>query len=258
MSTTWEHQKLEFPRPRGWPVAYADLYRLGRGEGPAPALVYVGGAAPVSAYLERRHSAPDPVAAQARAAWMALGLQRLDLLVCPCPVNTWLDDEDEDTGPRGQEWMVAHLDRDLLPALGPPPTTLGFVGYSAGAAFALYLGAVYQARAVATLGGAGLIRLLIPPPPSHADRDPDAPFDARRELAKLLAAGSAQGWAGLELGLFRNTGDQADAPADIARHTRPPLVARPQPAQPGGHEFEHYAANGVAAAAFGFVLRRLG
>lgn len=229
------HRKLHFPREPGRIAPYASLYRLGDPALPGPAVVYLGGAISLAVYRERSGTEPAPVRLAFEAALAEVPRPRVDLLVCPCPADTRLPGESEPVGP---VWMEHHWDEELAPALGAAPTALGLVGYSAGAIHALHLGAVAGAKAVATLGGAGLVR---------AARTP--------ELARLL---SQAGGAGLEVGVYRNAEDGADEPADVVKAIPLEVWARAEPARPGGHAFADYAGNGSARGAFRFVLERLG
>jgi len=201
-------------------------------------LVYVGGAAGLTKYQARLGTEPSAIRQVIEVALAAVRLPRLDVLICPGPEDSRLPGE---ATPVGLPWFEDHWDRELAQALGQAPTAVGLVGHSAGAAFAIHMGVVLEAPAVATLGGAGAMQAL---------RDP--------ELARLVASLDADGWRGCDVALYRNSGDESDDPAVVAKALRGPLRPHPMAAGRGGHKFEYYASNGAAAAAFRFVMERLG
>jgi dienelactone hydrolase len=123
---------------------------------------------------------------------------------------------------------------ELLPAIGGPPhTAMAFVGYSFGAHLvtSLALGEE-RARALATLGGAGIAR-------------------AARAAGTVVASR-------LAVAMFHNAGDELPPPATAVSAFDPRLAPWVMPARPGGHGFQSYASNGSVAEAFGFALDLLG
>lgn len=237
MLETMRHTKLLFPRDRGRQPVFASHYQLGDPATPGPALVYIGGAISADTYRERTTEEPVPIRRELERALAEVATPRLDVLVCPCPLDTRLPDED---APAGPAWFEHHWDQELAPALGDEPTALGLVGVSAGAAFAIHLGVVLEARAIALLAAVGV---------AEAVRSP--------ALAALLAALVDEGWSGLDVAAFTNQDDMAPPPARLAAVAPRALRVRAMPQRPGGHPFADYAANGSVAAAFRFVLERL-
>ena len=111
---------------------YANLYRFGAVDGRRPLLVYIGGSINTETYVERAGGEPLEVLAQLQVATQGQGLAGHDFLVCPAPPKAW------ETGVLGQDFL-RHFRRDLLPKLGESPSTIGLVGYSAGAYLAAYV-----------------------------------------------------------------------------------------------------------------------
>jgi hypothetical protein len=223
---------LRFARGSGRLDAYANLYRVGDGGGAAPLLIYVGGAIGRDEYVARMATEPIAVRDVVAAALAGLAAPRLDVLVCPSPIDTRLPGEDE---PAGFDYLEHHVVHELLPAIGAEPSALGLVGYSAGAACAVHLAIVLEACAFATLGAARALALP--------------------ELRRVASRNAGAGWR-VEAAVFRNQGDESDEPAVLARRLAP-IAARVPPSRPGGHPFVDYARNGAAAAAVRFVLERL-
>jgi hypothetical protein len=223
------HRKLKFERPEGQLAPYADHYRFGEGEGPAPLLVYVGGAIDKATYLERSNTAPEVVRAPFARAWAGSGLPVVDLLVCPCPMET-----------RGEgfEWFPGHLDDEVEPCLPAKPTARGFVGFSAGASQALYTALLDDdVRVAAVLGSAGVTRVV-------------------KDLENVLNERLRQDLP-LELALFHNAGDNVQAPATYRAALRSPLQPTVMASRAGVHSFRDYVGNGSVEATFRFVLERL-
>lgn len=231
------HQKLVFPRDRGRLPVFASHYRLGEPGTPGPALVYVGGAITTDTYRERMTQEPEPIRHELARALTEIPLPRLDVFVCPCPIDTRLPGEDTPAGPA---WLEHHWDQELAPVLAAEPTALGLVGVSAGAALAVHLGVVLEARAVAILAAVGVAEALRAP-----------------AMAALVTALVDDGWDGLDLAAFTNQDDLAPPPARLAAAAPRALRVQAMPQRPGGHPFADYAANGSVAAAFRFVLARL-
>lgn len=222
---------LRFARGEDRVDAYANLYRVGDVSTAGPLVVYVGGAVGVPTYVERMSTEPVVLRDVLADALARSAAPRLDVLFCPCPVDTRRRGE---TKAAGCEWFETHLDDELIPSLGVAPTALSFIGYSAGAIFAAHLAIVTEASALVTIGGAGLVRALSNP-----------------ELTALRRENQNGGWR-LRAALFRNMGDHADEPADAARLLGVPGAA--MPARPGGHPFVDYIDNGTAAEAFRFAI----
>jgi hypothetical protein len=230
------HQKLRFPRGPGRIEVYASLYRLGDLAGPRPVLVFIGGAATRANYLARIETEPVPIRMEVEKALGAVAIHTLDVLVCPGPQDTRLPGE---TRSAGLSWFEDHWDSELAPALGASPSAVGFVGYSAGAAYVMHMAVVLEAKAVAVTGGAGTAEAVLMP-----------------EVASLLHTLMDEGWS-CDVGIFGNQGDQAPDPTSVARQLRPPFRPYPMPQQVGGHDFADYAVNGSVESAFRFVLERL-
>jgi hypothetical protein len=125
-----------------------------------------------------------------------------------------------------------------MPAAGGEPSALGCVGYSAGGPLATFVGVLSGARDVALFGAAGMKA-------------------AAAEVRRFVECARRDGDPLPGVLLHRNDGDQVDDPLDVRRWLAG-LDAQVAGARHGGHDFRHYAANGTVAAAFGFVLRRLG
>jgi hypothetical protein len=219
--------KLRFNRDPQRPKAFADLYRFGSATDRAPLVVYVGGAIGRREYDARSRTAPDPIAREFARAVDAAHCERVDLLVCPCPV---------DTGGEGYDGFVAHFDDELVPATGTTPAVWGCVGYSAGAAFAAYLAVIGEARAAAVFGAAGL-------------------HDAFSQGRNVLDLAAREGHHPT-LALFRNDADQT-ADSDAVPSWMRGLDVTAMGKRPGAHRFSDYASNGTVADAFRFVLERL-
>jgi hypothetical protein len=226
------HRHLVFPREPPRVPWYANLFRFGEPAGAAPLIVYVGGATTREKYLARSAPAPEhPVMREAAKVIAAsagrLRLRALNLLVCPCPLET---------GGQGPEAFVDHLDHEVEPQLTGAPVAVGLVGYSAGAEHATHAAIIGGARALAVFGGTGVVQTA-------------------RQLRKVVDAGAREGRR-LAIALFRNGGDETPEPAVVARSLRA-FDVHPFPAAPGDHEFRSYAANGTVAAAFRFVVERV-
>lgn len=200
---------------------YLNRYRFGAA-GPAPLVMYFGGAITPAVYEARRTSAPTPIAAafdRARG-----GQRRADLVISPCPLD---DGGDPDA------WLGEIL--DVVRAETGTPVALGCVGYSAGAGLALRLAVLEEARAVAVFGAAGASNAL---------------DDLRVVLAQRATP--------LPLGWWMNLGDPLGLRGtEWARGFAGSISLSPS-ARPGQHPFADYDANGSAEDAFAFVLERLG
>lgn len=220
---------LEFHREPPLKRPYANLYRFGAEQTPGPVVVYLGGFVTAEVWEARRRTAPTAIVEQFEVARVRTGCARVDLLVCPCPVNT---------EGLGDEWVLDHYDDELAPTLKTSPTALGCVGYSAGAGLATTLALFNEARALAVIGAAGLTRTLGPHRP-------------------MLEAWAREGREPLEADWFMNDQDPGgiEAPA-LAR--LPPALRFRQRRAAGTHAFSDYAANGSVAGAFRCVLERLG
>lgn len=222
-------EKIDIDRGPGRLPAYASLYRFGIQDVPAPLIAYVGGAQTVDAYMARRHTHPEPVAACLRRALRDRPLPALDALLCPCPM---------DTDGEGFDGFFDHFCRDLLPRVGRTPTAFGFVGHSAGAACAVHLAILTRARAAGVFGGTGVAERVL-------------------DLQMVLEKAAKEGWEGFPLVIMRNTGDGTIAPSELAKRIPEPLHAVPRKQLRGAHSFSDYAKNETAAGAFLFVLQYL-
>lgn len=212
--------------PAGLPGRpYLNLYRFGSA-GPAPLVVYLGGAVTPAVYEARRASAPTVIAAAFDRARRAVGGPRVDLAISPCP----LDDGGDPEG-----WVTDLLDA-VVAQLGAP-TALGCVGYSAGAGLSLRLATLEDARAAAVFGGSGVARVL-------------------EELEAVLARRAAERGP-LPVGWWMNLADPLGlAGTDWIRRFAT-SIALVTSARPGQHPFADYDANGSVEAAFRFVLEHL-
>jgi hypothetical protein len=108
-----------------------------------PLVLYIGGAISPVVYEERRHTPPDAVGEVFERARQITETRNVDLVVCPCPIDTDGD---------GEAWIADHFD-EIVERLGASPPAWACVGSSAGAGYALLLGAP-EARALALLGPA--------------------------------------------------------------------------------------------------------
>ena len=220
-------RKLEFHRAPPEPADYATLYRVGAPSGPAPLVVYVGGALSDQEREARRYGEPVAVQNEIEAAIRQVPVPRVDVLVCPAPVTS------REPGHGAREQFIDHLQDELIPALeAPAPSALAFVGNSFGACIATYAAlSIENARALVTFAGTGIA-------------------DSARE---------AQPWLPKDLAIkfFWNLEDLAPRPDTYA----PILAARYRavivPPRAGAHPFEDYAANGSVRDAFAFALEHL-
>ena len=117
-------------------------------------------------------------------------------------------------------------------------STLGCVGYSAGAAYATYLAIVNDARALVSIGGVGAV---------------DAAELGRPILDRLMREGKA----GPDVALLQNEGDPDAGLEWVSGRLPRPLRVVTTVRGRGGHRFVDYARNGSVAAGFRFVLDRL-
>lgn len=232
MHSPTSHRHLVFPRDPPRVLWYANLFRFGARDGTAPLVTYIGGATGRETYLARSGPAPEHPVMHEFAKALATSRARfraVDLLVCPCPLET---------AGQGEDGFLDHFDAELLRELPEQPSVLAFVGYSAGAGYATHLAIVNEdARALAVFGGVGATQVA-------------------RTLSPVLESSVRDGRR-LSVALYRNSGDGTASTADSARALTLCDVS-PFPPAPGGHEFASYAANGTVPAAFRFVLDRLG
>jgi hypothetical protein len=229
--------------------AYADAYTAPPGTAPRPLVVYVGGAISEAEYERRRETPPEPVRAEFQTA--AGPQPEADLLVCPFPPPSRTPSDGgapSIRGPDGVEvlpdtaWQsllrkrfLFHLVGELLRARKAPlPTSLSFVGFSAGAYLAVGLALdLPRGRGAAIVGGTGMAEALAQSPPESGlgrsflaiagEKDPLAPRTG--EWERLLRR------RGL-LGECRSV--------------------------PAGHSFAEYAGCGALRDAFGFAHRLAG
>lgn len=221
--------QLEFDHepPRVRP--FANLFRYGAVQGPAPLVVYVGGSIGKDEYEARRRTEPIFVVDEFEKALTSNPLPRVDLIICPCPIETSED---------GLDTFIEHFDRELLPALGDEPTAVGCAALSAGAGYAVHLAIVAEARALAIFGGAGTLEVA-------------------KKNRLLLEQMQRDGVRPPDIVLFHNVDDHLPKPQDFVRQLPPPLRAKAAPLRLGVHSFRDYAKNGSVADAFGFLLQRL-
>jgi pimeloyl-ACP methyl ester carboxylesterase len=219
-------RRLEVPRPPREVPDYANLYRYGEG-GPAPLLVYVGGATSLEKWLERFHTEPLEVVGEVRRALDSFPFARLDALICPSgpPIPGGSGNHTED--------FFEHFETELLPRLeAPTPSAIAFVGYSYGAGLATYLALGLEAsRALVTVGGTGVVT---------------AAEAARPYVPKKI-----------DITLFANSDDQVPQPHLVAaglKRLMQPLSARAMPPREGGHKSADYLRNGTLADAFRAAL----
>ena len=210
--------------PPDKPGPYANLYRFGI-DSRVLRVVYVGGAVSRATYEERRHTAPTMIAASFARARARVTTAPVELLCCPCPL---------DTGEHGTEWILEHH-QDIESVLGSAEE-IAAVGYSAGASYATTL-ALFEdrARALAVFGAAGMAATI----------DELRPVIAQRRSPPLPCAA------------FSNTGDPVCAQGDAWARRHPEALAATVRRAPGGHPFADYEANGSVVAAFAFVLEHL-
>lgn len=218
---------LEFDRPAGHTRPYANLYRFGR-DGPAPLVFYVGGLISRAEYEKRRRTEPAALVQAFETARANLGLVRVDLVLCPCPVET---------GEDGVEWILDHFD-EVCCALGRAPSALGCVGYSAGAAYAVHLAVLENAHGLATYGAAGLPAALAALRPM---------LDARGRAVQER----------LSFGYFMNDADPLGEGGTAWMQQYGGAIEFHSRRGRGGHGFEDYVASGFVTDAFAFVLERL-
>jgi len=219
---------LEFQQDAGRISPYAHLYRYGDTQAPGPLILYVGGSIAAAEYERRRSTAPTAILEQFDAAHRRAALPRVDLIICPCPVDTDGD---------GLDWMADHLDLELTPSLGSPPTALGCMGNSAGGAYAAHVAAIAEARALAVFGGAGILRTM-------------------RENRAVLDGRGREGLDPLAMILCRNADDPVQSQDEMQQVGRE-FGARVMAPLPGTHPFRDYAANGTVQRCFAFLLQQL-
>lgn len=221
-----EHTRIEIPRSRVAADLFADRYRYGRLASP-PLISYWGGAISPAVYEARRRTAPDRVRVEFEAAL----LERrgaVDLLVLSLPQAV----------ARSRARLRADLHQvfchELLPACGNlHPSSLGHVGYSAGAWVATSLAIdVDRSRAVATLAGVA--------------------------MAEIVADASPESVARLHLSSYTNSDDPL---TDETFWLRDVLALHGASLDlhigPGGHDFHDYLENGFVRHAFADVLARV-
>jgi len=222
-------KRLTFQRDPPRLKGYAHLYRFGRSDAPRPLLIYVGGSTSPSKYLARWSTEPTPIIAEFEVALKAEPLRPLDVLVCPCPM---------DTRGEGLDGFVDHFEDELLPEVGARPSALACLGYSAGASYAMHLAIVEEARAIVSIGGTGVL---------------EAAEHNRPILDRLIRDGES----GPVVALFRNHGDQTVALESLGRNMPRPLQVVATLSGTRGHEFRYYAGNGSLVAGFRFLLECL-
>jgi dienelactone hydrolase len=183
----------------------------------------------MSKYLARRSTEPTPIIAEVRAALDARPVPSLDVLICPCPV---------DTGGEGLDGFVDHFEDELLPELGVRPPAVACMGYSAGAAYAMHLAIVEEACAVVSIAGTGVLQ---------AARHDQTILNALMRANKTAPA----------VALYRNAEDQTADLEDLVRNLPQPLRVTSAVRGTGGHAFTEYVRNGSVLAAFQFLLERL-
>jgi hypothetical protein len=201
-------KRLSFRRDPPRLKGYAHLYRFGRSEETRPLLIYVGGSTSPSKYLARWSTEPTPIIAELEAALETEPLRPLDVLICPCPM---------DTGGEGLDGFVDHFEDELLPEIGTRPSALACIGYSAGAAYAMHLAIVEEAPAIVSIGGTGVL---------------EAATHNRTILDRLIRDGEP----GPAVGLFRNDRDQTAALESLGRNMPRPLRVVATIGGTGGHE----------------------
>lgn len=221
------HRRLVFDRGPGETPDYANLYRFGQPAGPAPLLVYVGGAITKQQHAQRFHTEPTPILNEVVAALERTGTERLDVLLAPSPPRG------DEPGMTLLESFARHFEEQLLPALeGPPPLAVAFVGYSFGAHLATYLALGREAaRALVTIGGAGIA-----------------------EAAQAARPAAARD---LQIALFHNEDDPLPRPERAIWAFEERLQPRLMPVRPGDHPFQFYAANESIVDAFALALEWL-
>jgi len=227
-ATSPSPKRLSFERAPPRLKGYAHLYRFGRSDEPRTLLIYVGGSTSPSKYLARRSTKPAPIIAELETALEAK-LLPLDVLICPCPM---------DTGGEGLDGFVDHFEDELLSEIGIRPSALACMGYSAGAAYAMNLAIVEEARAIVSIGGTGVL---------------EAAAHNRTILDRLIRDGEP----GPAVALFRNDGDQTATLESLGRNMPRPLRVAATIAGTGGHQFRDYAGNGSLVAGFRFLVERL-
>ena len=222
------HRRLIFQREAPNAPAYANHYRFGRPTGPAPLIVFIGGATSRKEYMERSETEPLPIVAELGQALAAHPLDSLDAFICPRPLET---------GGEGLDYFIDHYDHELLPVLEASPASFACVGYSAGAGYATHLAIIAEAHALATFGGTGIRQAV-------AGNRPILEHRQRQAMRSLAVA------------IFRNASDQVESPQAVATLIRP-LAAQAMPARIGGHKFADYAKNSTVRDALRFVIERI-
>ncbi len=192
-------------------------------------VVYVGGAIGREVYVARSKTEPVAVREPFVLAMAGAKLSAVDLLVCPCPI---------DTQGEGFEWFPQHLESELIPSLTANADQRALVGYSAGAAHALYASVLDDdVTCGALLGAAGVPEVL-------------------KELAGVLGSRQRAGRS-LAVAHFHNADDGVQPPASYRTMLSAPLLPRIFRTGVGGHPFADYVANGSVEEAFRFVLEQL-
>jgi pimeloyl-ACP methyl ester carboxylesterase len=218
--------KLRFPTSCLGLSAFADLRLFGEDRGSTvPLVVYIGGAISESKYEARRDSEPIEIF-DVFAALHDRYKSPFAVLVVPCPPIVTPDKA------HLRALFLNHLDRELLPSVGAPISSLAFVGFSFGAFLATFAAAAHSDRtsALATIAGVGMTdgwRLSGSPPgrcfpPVRCwvnENDPCLHYSVEFEAALHASGGS-------------------------------PIVHRAG----GGHRFADYLDNGTVREAFSFAL----
>jgi hypothetical protein len=83
-------KKLSFRRGPPRLKGYAHFYQFCRSDEPRPLIIYVGGSISSSKYLARWNTEAKPIVAELEVALDAERLRLLDVLICPCPIDTGL------------------------------------------------------------------------------------------------------------------------------------------------------------------------
>ena len=218
---------IEPERPAGKRRPYANLYRFG-GDGPRPRVMYLGGAINRTVYEERRKTPPTAVATAFASARERVGLKSVDLVCCPCPL---------DTDGLGLEWILDHADE--ISEVAGDPTALVAVGYSAGAAYATTLALLDErARAVGFFGAADVPGTL-------------------GQLRPFLEKWARDGRAPLPAAYFVNTGDPVCAGDTAWMRPYADAISFRVERGLGSHPFVDYDRNAFVSGAFAFVLSHL-
>ncbi len=182
------HEKLVLADSVFGPGSYGDSYLAIGGDNKRgrPLVTYIGGSINDKTYESRRGSEPVEILKEYLAASESTPLA--DLMVCPFPSPSRtpvLEGMENEEGPDGvtmfsknawqsilRERFSVHLVSELLRAREAPlPSSLAFVGFSAGAYLAVCLALdLPKARGAAIFGGTGMSEALVNSGP-HAHKD---------------------------------------------------------------------------------------